>query len=261
MSVSAEVKRTLVKSPPELWAELSDPAALARHLGELGEIAIVRTEPEQVVDWEAAHASGTVRIEASGWGTRVTLTAVRTPQAEASSPEPPHHGPVDEMETMETAQEVAFEPVTQTGALPSIEEPETVEEAEPAGAAEPESPTGPDVEPRRGFFAKLFRRGSRTPERELILAAPETTPEEPRTTAAAAEVTSEEPEAKMEPEPEAKIEPEPEAVAKTDESQEPANERVDLGDELGRLEEETAAVLVGVLDRLGAAHHRPFSRA
>ena len=29
MSVSSEVKRTLVKSPPELWAELSDPNALA----------------------------------------------------------------------------------------------------------------------------------------------------------------------------------------------------------------------------------------
>ena len=31
-----EAKRTLVKSPPELWAEVSDVAALARHLGELG---------------------------------------------------------------------------------------------------------------------------------------------------------------------------------------------------------------------------------
>ena len=29
-----EAKRTLVKSPPELWAELSDMTALARHLVE-----------------------------------------------------------------------------------------------------------------------------------------------------------------------------------------------------------------------------------
>jgi len=43
--ISSEVQRTLVKSPPELWAELSDPAALARHLGELGEIKIIRIEP------------------------------------------------------------------------------------------------------------------------------------------------------------------------------------------------------------------------
>ena len=32
-----EVTRTLVKSPPELWAELSDVDSLARHLGEFGD--------------------------------------------------------------------------------------------------------------------------------------------------------------------------------------------------------------------------------
>src|SRR5664280_169794 len=40
--ISSEVQRTLVKSPPELWAEISDPASLARHLGEFGEIRITR---------------------------------------------------------------------------------------------------------------------------------------------------------------------------------------------------------------------------
>ena len=92
MSVSSEVQRTLVKSPPELWAELSDPATLARHLGELGEIRIVRTEPDRAVDWEAAatdgaQASGRVEIEPSGWGTRVTLSASRA-IVEPSQPEP-----------------------------------------------------------------------------------------------------------------------------------------------------------------------------
>jgi hypothetical protein len=71
-----EAKRTLVKSPPELWAELSDLSALARHLGEFGEIRITRTEPESVVEWEGDLASGSVRLEASGWGTKVTLTAL-----------------------------------------------------------------------------------------------------------------------------------------------------------------------------------------
>jgi hypothetical protein len=71
-----EAKRTLVKSPPELWAELSDMAALARHLGEFGEIRISRTEPEKVVEWEGDLASGSVRLEPSGWGTKVTLTAL-----------------------------------------------------------------------------------------------------------------------------------------------------------------------------------------
>ena len=37
---TTEVQRTLVKSPPELWSELSDQDSLARHLSELGEIRI-----------------------------------------------------------------------------------------------------------------------------------------------------------------------------------------------------------------------------
>ncbi len=86
-----QAKRTLVKSPPELWAELSDPTALARHLGELGEIRIVSTEPERSVEWEAAQISGSVLIEPSGWGTKVTLTATRRDlagsEAQADPPE------------------------------------------------------------------------------------------------------------------------------------------------------------------------------
>src|SRR5882672_6524674 len=72
--ISSEVQRTLVKSPPELWSELSDPAALARHLDALGEIRITRTEPESLVEWEADGASGSVQIKPSGWGTKVTLS-------------------------------------------------------------------------------------------------------------------------------------------------------------------------------------------
>jgi hypothetical protein len=70
-----EAIRTLVKSPPELWAECSDAASLARHLGQFGEIRITRLEPETAVAWEGENASGTVRLEPSGWGTRVILTA------------------------------------------------------------------------------------------------------------------------------------------------------------------------------------------
>ncbi|MGI8749714.1 MAG: hypothetical protein ACR2J6_04060, partial [Thermoleophilaceae bacterium] len=64
--------RILVKSPPELWSELSEVESLARHLGEFGEVAISRLEPEHTVAWEGEHARGTVELEASGWGTRVT---------------------------------------------------------------------------------------------------------------------------------------------------------------------------------------------
>jgi hypothetical protein len=109
-----EAKRTLVKSPPELWAELSDMAALARHLGEFGEIRITRTEPESVVDWEGDLASGSVRLEPSGWGTTVTLTALPV----MVDPPPP--------------------------------------EPEPAPAPAPEPP-------RRGFWARLFRRAPEPP--------------------------------------------------------------------------------------------------
>ncbi len=67
--------RTLVKSAPELWAACSDVSSLSRHLGGFGEIRITALEPETTVAWEGDRASGTVRIEPSGWGTRVTVTA------------------------------------------------------------------------------------------------------------------------------------------------------------------------------------------
>ena len=86
---SLEAKRTLVKSPPELWAEVSDAGALARHLGEFGEIRITRTQPESVVEWEGDLASGSVRLEPSGWGTRVTLVAEPAAEPVAAEPEPP----------------------------------------------------------------------------------------------------------------------------------------------------------------------------
>ena len=162
-----QAKRTLVKSPPELWAEVSDAAALARHLGEFGEIRITRTQPESVVEWEGDLASGSVELEPSGWGTRVTLTAE-----------------------------------------PALSEPEPAPEPEP----EPEPEPVTAEPPRRGFFARLFRRQAREPEPEPVAAEPE-------------------------PEPARVAEPEP-AIA----------------------EERAVAALTGVLDSLGAAHHRPFSR-
>jgi len=70
-----EASRTLVKSPPELWAELSDESSLGRHFDQFGEIRITRLEPETAVAWEGERVSGTVRLEPSGWGTKVILTA------------------------------------------------------------------------------------------------------------------------------------------------------------------------------------------
>src|SRR4051794_29907381 len=73
------VSRTLVKSPPELWAEVSDPEALGRHLEPFGEIRITRAEPEHTVAWEGESVSGTVELEPAGWGTKVTLGAIPSP--------------------------------------------------------------------------------------------------------------------------------------------------------------------------------------
>src|ERR671918_621072 len=115
-------KRTLVKSPPELWEELSEEEGLAKHLGAFGEIKITKLEPEHTVAWEGEHASGTVSIEPSGWGTKVTLQA-ELPWVE---PEP------------ETEPEPEVEPEPVADAVP---EPEPVAEADP----EPERP-------RRGFW-------------------------------------------------------------------------------------------------------------
>jgi hypothetical protein len=81
--------RTLVKSPPELWNELSEVQSLARHIGELGEIKITKVEPERRVAWEGERATGTVQLEPSGWGTTVTFTA-SVPQAEEAEPGPSH---------------------------------------------------------------------------------------------------------------------------------------------------------------------------
>jgi hypothetical protein len=70
-----KASRTLVKSPPELWSEVSEAASLKRHLDQFGEIRITRLEPETAVAWEGESARGTVKLEPSGWGTSVTLTA------------------------------------------------------------------------------------------------------------------------------------------------------------------------------------------
>lgn len=126
-----EATRTLVKSPPEVWAQCSEAEALERHLsGSFGEIRITRLEPETAVAWEGEQVRGTVRIEPSAWGTRVTLTAQ-----------------VEEVEAPEPAAEVEPEPAVE----PIIEPPA-------AGLAEPPVAEPPAAEPPPGLWARLRRR-------------------------------------------------------------------------------------------------------
>jgi hypothetical protein len=209
-----EASRTLVKSPPELWAELSDQASLAGHLAEpFGEIRITRLEPETDIAWEGERASGTVRIEPSGWGTRVTLTA----RAVAAGPRE------GEREPERPAPEPA--PLPRPAPAP--------EPLPPAAAAlepvEPQpSPTAPSEAPRQGLGARVRGWLRRKPAAEAAVAAPEPI---------------------SEPEPLPEPVPVPEPAGRPRAATSPRPSAVDAD-----------AVLVGVLDKLGAAHHRPFSR-
>jgi len=196
-------QRTLVKSPPELWAEISDVEALARHLGGFGEIRITRLEPETAVAWEGDKVRGTVALEPSGWGTKVTLTA-------AALEQPP----------------IAPEPEAVEAPEPAPPEPEPQPEAT-------ETDTPAPQQERRGFFARLFGR------RRAAEQARDHEPDpEPAPTVAPPEV---EPTVTAETPPQ----PEPEPAAAIDTT---------LDDD------HITGILTAVLDDLGAAHHRPFSR-
>jgi hypothetical protein len=66
-----EVSRTLVKSPPELWAELG-PDCLEKALGA---VSVEETQPEREMTFAGKGVRGSAVLEPAGWGTRVTLTA------------------------------------------------------------------------------------------------------------------------------------------------------------------------------------------
>jgi hypothetical protein len=183
-----EVKRTLVKSGPELWAEVSDPEALSGHLAPFGPIRITRTAGDSLVEWEGERVTGRLALEPSGFGTRVVMTLdLGTPEA----PPPPA--------------------------------PDTPRPTPPVLAAPmPTQRTAPPAPPparRGGLFARLFRRGAAAPP-------PVETPR-PEPVAA----------------PVAAAPPEP------------------VAEEPPRMSDDDArAALASVLDHLGTAHHRPFTR-
>jgi hypothetical protein len=326
--ISSEVQRTLVKSPPELWAELSDPSALARHLGELGDIRITHLEPETAVEWEAEDASGTVLLKPSGWGTKVTLTVNREqpdPAAEVPEPESPvaHEPPAQPISTAQAEPK----PLAQTDLQPNPgmepgpapqPEPLSMLEAEPLPSWEPapapiaeaehgdqpeevplvaaaDREPAPEPESRRGFFARLFRRGATEQAPDPVtrgLPATIRSPEELSELTASVEYLCEPPWAvatpQSLPEPLDSLEQqleahehapaveaiendgpvahaEPVANEPTEETDGADEQPADISAELRAAEEATAeqvtAMLTGVLDRLGAAHHRPFSRS
>jgi hypothetical protein len=227
-----QASRRLVKSPPELWAEVSDAASLARHLGEVGEITITRLEPETTVAWEGERASGTVELAPAGWGTSVTLTAEPVGAAE----EPPAPEPTPEPIAV-AEPEPEPEPFATAEPEPTVAEPA---QAEPAADAPPV---------RRFWLARLFSRTPKSP------AAPEPRPSTTDADRAAA------------PPAEPVVAGETISAAPPAESSSPAT-----GPARSSAETEPQpaaaepkpdpleATLTHALDSLGQAHHRPFSR-
>jgi hypothetical protein len=305
-------QRTLVKSPPELWAEVSDVEALARHLGEFGEIRITRLDPETTVAWEGDRACGTVALEPAGWGTKVTLTAklAQEPASEpvAVEPEPEPTAPAAAAEPVAVepepeaadrerdaagAEAAAAEPeaadpepeapqaVAEAGPEPDAPQPVTEAGPEP-DAPRPDAPEAQAEAPKAGFFARLFGRRRKVEsvvdvevEGEPAAVEPEPEPlaadHEPATEPLAAQPEPEPEPLAAEPEPEPlPAEPEPEPLAAEHEPEpfaaepEPVAAESETEAEPGPapLDPERAeAILTGVLDDLGSAHHRPFSRS
>jgi hypothetical protein len=227
-----EASRTLVKSPPELWAECSDAAALARHLGGFGEIRITRLDPETAVAWEGEQVRGTVRIEPAGWGTKVILTAEEAAEDAATTEPPaptetpaPNETPVSVETPMSVETPVSGEPPVPADPLLAVEAV-----VAPSERSEPLSGSTPA---RRRRFPRLraFLRGPQPDEPVLDTA-------EPPSEAAPAQ-----------PEPMSSAEPEP--VSTAEPVAEPSATVVPGAD----------AALAAALDSLGQAHHRPYSRA
>jgi hypothetical protein len=234
-----EASRTLVKSAPELWAECSEAASLARHLGQFGEIRITRLEPETAVAWEGEEISGTVRLEPAGWGTKVTLTA-RRPGPEVSAPAEVAASAEIKAALPEPAPAPAAGPVQVQVQAEAVPEPALAAEA---AALEPMPiRMEPTVRPnsKRGALVWLRDFFGFGPAPEPVLAPePELAPEPV-----------------LEPEPELapEFETEPMAEVPVAAAAEPAAEPVD---ERGPPADEA---LSAALDSLGQAHHRPFSR-
>jgi hypothetical protein len=242
-------KRTLVKSPPELWEELSEVEGLAKHLGAFGEIKITKLEPEHTVAWEGEHASGTVSIEPSGWGTKVTLHAELPEVAEAEAVPGAEDEPEPEPES-----------IAESAPEPTAEEPEAepiAEEPEPEPIVEPPAPAGE----RRGFWGWLFRR-----RMEYAVSVPEPVAEEPVAEESVPEPISDGPAPEPAPVAEEAVAEEvvEESVAVAVEAEpvaeEPVLEEPPAPEDPAVDPERARLILDEALDALGAAHHRPFSR-
>ncbi|MGB1582706.1 MAG: hypothetical protein ACPHCI_02840, partial [Solirubrobacterales bacterium] len=201
---------------------------LAELLGD-DAIEITRSEPETTIEWQGESANGTIEISASGWGTKVRLTAetaATQPPTPVAAPEP------------QTVDEVEPEP-----------EPECEPEPEPGPEHKPEHKTEHDA--KFGFVARvkaMFSSNSTAPAE--VLEARDTAPG--RDVSQAAEPADE---LVIDDTPDLAAEPLTEAHPEPIEAAE-SNEIVESIEPAQSVDFETR--LAAVLDHLGSAHKRPF---
>jgi hypothetical protein len=67
-----ELERRVVKSPPEVWEELSSTTRLSRWLGG---VRVRTVDPPRRLEWDVPGARGVIKLESLGWGTRVRVQA------------------------------------------------------------------------------------------------------------------------------------------------------------------------------------------
>lgn len=229
-----EISRTLVKSQPEVWAELEQVERLAELLGDEA-IKITRTEPESAIEWEGTTASGRIEIEASGWGTKVRLTT----EATEVEPDPP-----------EPVVETVVEPEPDPEPDPVVEV--VVPEPEPAPVAEIVEPESVLETPKPSFWTKLksmFNSNVELTEDQIFETVDLPAEPELKSELEAAEDT----EYVRVLEPEVVVEPEPEPVAVVEPEPDPEPEPEPTPLPIDYEERMTA-----LLDHLGSAHKRPF---
>jgi hypothetical protein len=258
----SKASRTLVKSPPELWSEVSSATSLQRHMDQFGEIRITKLEPEIAVAWEGEHARGTITLEASGWGTKVSLTAE----------------PVDPGAQDGAAAEPAGQPEP---ALIRAAEPEPAKAptiVPPREAVEAEAPMSP--EPDRCEAQMRNRRWTRRLARRVrewlspppradtdpVAYAPEPLRAQPVSYLGPAPREPGQPvtylgAARREPgQPVSSLGPAPRGPEQPVSYLEPVAEPAPQHEAPPHAENASTAALDAALDSLGRAHHRPFSR-
>jgi hypothetical protein len=271
----SKASRTLLKSPPELWSEVSTATSLQRHMDQFGEIRITKLQPETAVAWEGEHARGTITLEVSGWGTKVSLTAEPVgvdgvdglqPEAAAQVEPEPDLGGVE----LDAAGD-QVEPARVVDRIEPERDPDPVKPAPASDRVEPEAlddHVEPTHKPRwTRWLAQTFRRWFSPPRQEADPVQPEreqpdrvqAEPQQPDLVAPEPQQAADPPAplAAQEAKPVAPEPGQPPPSGSPTVHPAPASQ----AEPAPQLDDTSRAALDAALDSLGQAHHRPFSRA